>query len=358
MLSLSQLLCALLALTLCALAAPEHEAPWPATRCYTTIESTTGGLHYTRWGTAWSSTTVRTKTVTKTSTPPGSVTTITSTVTSTHTAPTSTKTATTTTTSTSTTTSIVTTETSTTTTVTTTVPSPFTPVQESIPGASYDASAPLRKRDVEFNHKGSSPKKHSPRNKGFPGPVQCWHYHCSSTTVTVTSTTILPTPTSTTTTTTTSVVTTTPGAVTTVTSSVIITNTHTSTSTTTSTVTNTVTSSTNVSPAQACATNNFANYYNTNYAFFGFNPGPNNDFFVSATATSVAECCMAAVMNPVGQYWDYASGDSCAIETGNNCDAGQMTDTGTGDLGEEGEPPSVVLGNALCGLINSVSVSD
>ncbi|KAF2479284.1 hypothetical protein BDY17DRAFT_305291 [Neohortaea acidophila] len=346
--SLVQAFVCLLAFTSFALGAPANEDSWPTTRCYTSRVSTPGALQYTKWGTVYTYTKSSTSTVTKTHKARYTTTeTSTTTVTETATLPLQTATSTSTTIYTS-----ITSITSTTTiptTVTTAVQAPFLAVQDSLTGATYNPDATYqakRKRDVALH------ARHHWPHQGFPGPRQCWHYTCTTTTVTSTYTKTQRPQTSTVTQTSTSTFTSTPGATTTITVVASSTTTETSTVVATTNPATTVTIATSISPADACATNNFANYYNGNGLDGYHNSVSNFNTDVDTTAGSAADCCMAAIMNPEGQFWFFAPpSGTCSITVGNTCTAGQQSNNAQAITVPAGTDTAAIIGNALCGAI-------
>lgn len=340
-----------------------------STRCYTKQ-----GTAFPRGGvrTSWSTsavpcTSTSTVTETSTSTPPLVTSVITSTDTTTYTAPTSMLTSVTTTTSTTTiatdtTTTTVVTDTSTTyLPSTSTVPAPpqFTPIQQTLPGASYagiGGTSPVAKRDVD-KRQGFSPNQRIGLawSKGCQAQaVTCYAYSTSSkcsTSVSTTTATVIAS-TSTTTSTTTMLITSTvvPSATTTLTDTAI------STVTTTNTVVTTSTVSTTVSyPAAtvyaACALNNFADHadgMNIPYAIIG----DNSDYsYASFFGTGAYDCCVSAMTGgPGAQTWSYdPKSTSCSIVYQDVCPTPNKPWVAYKASGGD----TYVYGNAACGAIIS-----
>ena len=80
----------------------------------------------------------------------------------------------------------------------------FTPVQSTLPQASYNAAAgPVKRRDVSVRNRAElfrNQKRDGPHVKGYDGDVQCWVYGpCTTKTVTTTKRVTAPTSTKTTT---------------------------------------------------------------------------------------------------------------------------------------------------------------
>ncbi|OCT52290.1 hypothetical protein CLCR_08591 [Cladophialophora carrionii] len=342
--------------------------PYP-TSCYTSVVSRRPGHPTTRWSTVTTSCT-STRTVISTIIPT-TTSTVTSSVTVTSTADTTTSTAITTSTTTSVETSITTTTTTETSTVegvsTSVVPasSAFLPVETTVPGASFeqdpDASVSAKRRAVNIDVSAKAdlgvPKRNwSPSyiKPGVPGNVGCYEYHSRCATTTTTLTVTASTSTVITTSTSTSTVTTTPGATTT--STITATETSTEISTETSTATTEVTSFTSTTTSYAaCATENQAQYVNT-LPIIGF---LGNGTPLSTGATSLYECCVSAILNPLGAIWAWdIDGESCliALSADGVCAAGQLSN-GVGNTIEVSEvqtdPVEWGVGNAYCGMWDS-----
>ncbi|KIW67840.1 hypothetical protein PV04_07064 [Phialophora macrospora] len=346
--------------------------PYPTT-CYTSIVSRRPGRPTTGWSTVTTSCT-STSTVTSTVTPI-ETSTVTSSVTVTSTADTVTSTAITTSTTTTvetSTTTATTTETSTVSAVSTSVvpaSAGFLPIETTLPGASYDqdidVSVVVKRRPVNVGVSASAnvavPKQNwSPSyiKPGAPGNVGCYEYHSQCTTTTTTLTVTGSTSTVITTSTSTSTVTTTPGA--TITSTVTATETSTAVTTATSTTTTQSTSFTATTTTYAaCATNNLANYVNT-LPIIGFS---GNGSPLSTDATSEYECCVSAILNPLGALWAWTFDSSTcliALAADGVCAAGQLSN-GVGNTVEVSSVSTSSVeygvGNAYCGLWDTFVVT-
>ncbi|KIW32061.1 uncharacterized protein PV07_03635 [Cladophialophora immunda] len=353
-----------------------------STLCYTKMATTPAVWRTTTsWTTHYTPcTSTTTVTVTKTSTPSQGTSTSTVVTTTTSIGPTVTDTAsstlTVTNTQSTTTTSTVSTTTTTTTTssVASTVPAPvaFIPVQTSLPGSSYTGSggsSPVsKKRDLV--HEALVPKSNvepsaqipphgpgiSPNQQRIPQGVTCQMWQpsprCSVSTATTTTTVTGPTPPPTTTTVTSTVtVTSTPGATTTVISTTTTTTTSTETDVTTSTSTETDTVfSTTTTVYAACATNNFADQYDSqgigNVIPYGV--GGAYAAYDTLEGVDAYQCCVGALHSTDQIFiWAWFPDNSCIM--GGNPPGGVCSQaTGETSVVTGGD---LVVGNGPCGEV-------
>lgn len=354
--------------------------------CYTGIAtkvnyspSTSIKTHYTTCATPVTTTTTVTTTSTTTPTPTTTTFTISVTTTSignpTTSTITSTETTTTITTLTETDTETDTETATTTSTSTSTIPSSanFTPIDTTLPGASQ--AAKKKKRDSpgsgsyseSYNGGFSGLKAMGIPDNASAGDVTCHYYttSCSTSTVTATTTSTsvstASTPIVTTSITTTITIISIPGVSTATTTTVTSTSSATTTTTTTTVTTSTETATATASFYAACDPNtNQASYVNGAPIVGGTVDGGNNQ--VVNGATDAYDCCVAAILDPLGAVWGLAlsdSGNTCVIvESPNACPNGQSPQPpNTADVSSAAPTAGFVLGNANCQQWNVVDGS-